>query len=727
MKKKKVIRIAIFLFIVFAFAVTFEKTYSRYVLTEHFDTTFSSAPFYFNVSSDAPYLAVKRVMKGNLFADPTIDIVVQNNDGANYNEYDVKYNITIVDNPKFTFEGDTNTITKTIHGGSKIDETVSLKFKVKNFEDPTDKITLKIEAISPYKKTFEDLTFNIRNEWLIQKIEDLVIFSNSVNEGKSYVGDYVLLMNDLDFNEPSDYENPNSTDYNDYNGDTKTDILIKELQTGRGFIPIGFVDETKVAEQNVHFSGNFDGQKHTIKNLYINNNEETHTTGFFGYIEKASVSNFTLEGEVTSSTFASIAGVISFAKDSDIDNVINRANVSIEIGRYQTAGVIAQADGINISNCQNYGNISNGNHTGGIAAIVGNGIDRKETTIKNSFNYGNISNSQGSTAVGGIVGHQVNKEVGLLTIEGCKNYGIISVDGNIAAEQKVGGIIGIVRSKAIINDSINEGQIVGHLSRNTFSFNGGGIIGRVDSGNAIVRNCHNKGEIKGEYRMGGIVGHINSGGTAYVIDSHNEGTLSEALVNQNGNSASGGILGYGNNIHIFIINSYNKGEINGYQAGGLIGAFDTTAGDSAFVINTYNAGSVTSKYNYAGGLFGHLNKADLRVDNTYNIGTVNGVSSTFTYSIGYINTTTSQFVDHTYYDNAIQASNQTFNWTPMDNATMHSAGFMTTLNDNISSISITEMKQKLISVGLIDEDYDIHVHHWEFNEELKYPTIKNEH
>lgn len=80
---KKVIRIAIFLFIVFAFAVTFEKTYSRYVLTEHFDTTFSSAPFYFNVSSDAPYLAVKRVMKGNLFADPTIDIVVQNNDGAN--------------------------------------------------------------------------------------------------------------------------------------------------------------------------------------------------------------------------------------------------------------------------------------------------------------------------------------------------------------------------------------------------------------------------------------------------------------------------------------------------------------------------------------------------------------------------------------------------------------------------------------------------------------------
>lgn len=721
---KKVIRIAIFLFIVFAFAVTFEKTYSRYVLTEHFDTTFSSAPFYFNVSSDAPYLAVKRVMKGNLFADPTIDIVVQNNDGANYNEYDVKYNITIVDNPKFTFEGDTNTITKTIHGGNKIDETVSLKFKVKNFEDPTDKITLKIEAISPYKKTFEDLTFNIRNEWLIQKIEDLVIFSNSVNNGKNYVGDYVLLMDDLDFKDPTDYENPNRTDYDDYNGDSSKDPLIQELQKGRGFIPIGFVDETTGGDRTVHFGGNFDGQEHTISNLYINNNVETHATGFFGYIEKASIRNFTLEGKVTSNAFASIAGVVAFGKDSVIDNVTNRADVIIDIGRYQTAGIIANAGGMVISNCQNYGNISNGNHTGGIVAIVGNGIDKNETTITNSSNYGTISNNLGSTATGGIVGHQVNAESDLLTIENCHNYGTVSVDENVQKEQKVGGIIGIVRSKAIINNSTNEGEIVGHLTNTSFNFNGGGIIGRIEKGNAIVRNCYNLGQIKGEYRMGGIVGHINSGGTAYVIDSHNEGTLTDVLVNRNTNSSSGGILGYGNNIHIFIINSYNKGEINGYQAGGLIGAFDTTAADSAFVINSYNVGSITSTYYYAGGLFGHLNQADLRVDNVYNLGTVTGQNP---YNIGYINTTTSHVVNRTYHNGTIQASNQSYGWLEMADTTMRSTEFMDILNNNITDVDVNEMKQKLISVGLIDEDYDIHVHHWEFNEELKYPTIKNEH
>ncbi len=577
-----------------------------------------------------------------------------------------------------------------------------------------DKDTLVVENVN------DDL--EIRSNY-IQTIEDLIVFDNNINNGTNYIGETIYLDKDLDFKNDNSYRDASRIDFDDYNGDDKTDTLIKELQTGSGFIPIGFVDETTDGDRTNHFSGTFDGQEHTISNLYINNNVVTHATGFFGYIEKASIRNFTLEGKVTSSAFASIAGVVAFGKDSVIDNVTNRANVSIDIGRYQTAGIIANAGGMVISNCKNYGNISNGNHTGGIVAIVGNGIDKKETTITNSYNYGTISNNQGSTAVGGIVGHQVNKEVGLLTIEGCENNGTITVDGSTATEQKVGGIIGIVRSKAIINDSTNKGEIVGHLSKTPFNFNGGGIIGRIE-GNAIVRNCHNLGQIKGEYRMGGIVGNINSGGTAYVIDSHNEGTLAEAMDYQNNNAASGGILGYGNNIHIFIINSYNKGVINGYQAGGLIGAFDTTTGDSAFVINTYNAGPVTSKHNYAGGLFGHLNQADLRVDNVYNLGTITGQ---YKYNIGYINTTTSHVVNRTYHNGLIDASNQSYNWTTMADATMRSASFAETLNSNIQNVDISEMKQKLISVGLIDEDYDIHMHHWDFNEELKYPTIRNEH
>ncbi len=680
--------------------------------------------FYFEAKISNPNITVQKKMNDTLLVKPTFDLVVHNNSGNKYNSYDVEYTVSIIGDSNIHFDNEPN---QTIAGGSKREEKVSISFDIEDLDNIPETVTIRLTTTKPYSKSF-DFEFNLKEVWVIQKIEDLVNFSNNVNKGRNYSNEDVILLNDLDFADPSDYENPNRTDYNDYNGDNSPETLIEELQKGRGFIPIGFVDETKVADQNVHFGGNFDGQKHTISNLYINNNVETHTTGFFGYIEKASISNFTLEGKVTSSAFASIAGVISFAKDSDIDNVTNKADVSIEIGRYQTAGVIAQADGVNISNCKNYGNISNGNHTGGIAAIVGNGIDRKETTITNSFNYGTISNSLGSTATGGIVGHQVNKDVGLLTIEGCENHGTISVNRNNQKEQKVGGIIGIVRSKAIITNCLNEGKVEGHLSNQTFSFNGGGIVGRVEAGHAIIRNCHNSGEIAGEYRLGGIVGHINNGGTIYVIDCHNEGVLRQVLINQNSSSASGGILGYGNNVHVYLINSYNSGAINGHQAGGLIGAFSTEATDSAYVVNSYNAGEVTSTTNYAGGIFGHLNAAAIfKVLNVYNIGIVSGRSEEYTYGIGYINTTDNHTVTNVYYNEKHSPSNQSYGWTSMDDATMHSTSFVETLNNNIPNVDITEMKNKLISVGLIDKDYDIHVHHWEFNDQLKYPTIKNEH
>ena len=726
MKNRRIIIFLIVIVTIIAFAITFGKTYAKYILTKHIETTFSSQPFYFEAEILNTNITVQKKMNNTLLVNPTFDLVVKNNSGDKYNSYDVTYTVSILDSSNIHFN---DVPTKTIAGGSKKDEQVKINFDINDLDNIPETVTIRVATTKPYSKTI-DLKFNIKEEWVIQKIEDLVILSNNVNRGINYSNEDIILLNDLDFENPSDYEDPDRTDYKDYNGDNSPETLIQELQKGRGFIPIGFVDETNVANQNVHFGGNFDGKEHTISNLYINNNVQTHTTGFFGYIENASISNFTLKGTVTSSQYASIAGVISFGKDSVINNVTNRADVSIDQGRYQTAGVIAQADGVDISNCKNYGNISNGNHTGGIAAIVGNGIEKMETTITNSFNYGTISNSLGSTAIGGIVGHQVNKDVGLLTIDGCRNEGEISVDGNTntASEQKVGGIIGIVRSKAIITNSTNSGQIVGHLSKTTFSFNGGGIIGRVERGHAIVRNCHNFGSITGEYRMGGIVGHINSGGTIYVIDCHNEGVLQQQLINQNPNSASGGILGYGNNVHVYLINSYNSGEIHGHQAGGLIGAFSSDATDSAYVVNSYNAGKVTSTTNYAGGIFGHLNSAStFKVINVYNIGSVSGPSETYSYGIGYINNTGNHTVTNVYYNEKHSPSNQPYGWILKNEVDMRNLAFTTILANNISSIDVNEMKNRLIDVGLADDSYDLHVHKWLFDEQLNYPVLDKEH
>ena len=119
---------------------------------------------------------------------------------------------------------------------------------------------------------------------MIESIEDLVAFSNSANEGKSYNGNYIKLVNTLDFNLPFSYVNPKTK------VSEKTNRVIKEdnngtelktfLTTGTGFNPIGF------------FYGNFDGNGKIIKNLYINRQEKEGIglfTDIFGSIEKIGV------------------------------------------------------------------------------------------------------------------------------------------------------------------------------------------------------------------------------------------------------------------------------------------------------------------------------------------------------------------------------------------------------------------------------------------------------
>lgn len=718
----KRIKLIFFIIIMIAFVAICGETYAKYILNKKYETDISSAPFYFDAKVLNSNITVQKKPNNTLYINPTFDIVIQNNDATNFNSYDVTYTVSVVDNTNLTFEKST---TNTIVGGSKKSEELKLSFNIKNLDNIPNTATIRVTTTKPYSKSI-DLKFNLKYVYVVEKIEDLVDLSKSVNSGKTYENEQILLLNDLDFKKTTDYRNANRLDYNDYNDDGANEALITELQKGRGFIPIGY---TKTSE-GMFFKGNFDGQKHTIKNLYVRNDILEYDAGLFGIINEASIKNLTLEGTVTASQYGGIGGIAGGAQNSKIDNCINKANVSVTIGRYQAGGIVSSAYGSTITNCMNYGNISEGNHTGGIVGIIGTS-ENGEVQIKGCHNYGKISNTLGSTAMGGIVGHQTSATADLAIIDDCHNHGLVTANNNGNAEQKVGGIMGIVRGKAIITNCSNavEGQVEGHLTRTDFLFNAGGIVGRVEKGHAIIRNCHNLGTIAGEYRMGGIVGHINTGGTIYVIDCHNEGQIQEKLINKNNNSASGGILGYGNNVHVYLINSYNRGEIHGYQAGGLIGAFASDADDSAYIVNSYNAGKVTSTNNYAGGIFGHINSAaTFKVINVYNIGLVSGLSEEYTYSIGYINTTGNHTVTNVYYNEKHTASNQSsYGWTKMTEANMKLASFATTLTNNISTINVDEMKNRLIDVGLADRSYDLHVHKWVFDSKTSYPTIANEH
>ena len=109
----------------------------------------------------------------------------------------------------------------------------------------------------------DGLTYNASGDLCLSTKADAFTFANMVNVKKqSFAGMTVLLTADIDFG--------------------------KQVWT-----PVGQTGATQ-------FAGTFDGQNHTIKNLYINTNDKTganYATGFFGWLETgATVKNVKVEG-----------------------------------------------------------------------------------------------------------------------------------------------------------------------------------------------------------------------------------------------------------------------------------------------------------------------------------------------------------------------------------------------------------------------------------------------
>lgn len=193
------------------------------------------------------------------------------------------------------------------------------------------------------------------------------------------------------------------------------------------------------------FDGVFDGNGHTISNLYINDKNGSNL-GLFGYVtpttKKTSVKNLKMASvqivgktdiaavctsgfnatfeniEVISGSIAGFSDIygISGCRGS-AKNCINRADVTAS--RYNVAGVISTIQD-EASNCSNYGKITTG--TGWAGGIAG-GSDGF-TTIQNCANYGEIhvTGTVNSTdcAVGGLLGSPWNIE-----ISNCANFGNI--------------------------------------------------------------------------------------------------------------------------------------------------------------------------------------------------------------------------------------------------------------------------------------------------------------
>ena len=316
----------------------------------------------------------------------------------------------------------------------------------------------------------------------------LAAFRDSVNSGMTYAGLTVKLTADIDLSTQGNW-NPIG---NRYALDDKG----------------APVDTTKAGGETFRkaFMGTFDGQGHTISGLLINTSDASYKgvtkegvdstyAALFGYVDNATVKNFTVNGLVSGYDVAGVIGILG--EKCTVDGIVSNVTVGGKTGeneansaRGKAGGIVnmTKGDGSTISNCTNKGAVSNGlnsenkgDYAGGIIALIQN----KKITIKNCKNMGDVT-SAGKTA-GGIVGLAASQatteteditDANALTITGCENTGAVAntksdYAGAIIGMCGSGSRVKIISCKNTDASNITSGE-------NTF-YDSEKLVGQLDS------------------------------------------------------------------------------------------------------------------------------------------------------------------------------------------------------------------------------------------------------
>lgn len=282
----------------------------------------------------------------------------------------------------------------------------------------------------------------LENPYRIETAKDLADVAS-----ESYtLNAYYVLMNDIDL----------STEYG---------------EGLKSWVPLGAQSGSVKA-----FNGSFDGQGHTISNLYIDSTSEQ--TGLFGQLGVDGViSNLTLKDVNIKSTMQRTGAVVGYSKGlvSNINVIGGKVSGTRKVGGaigdlyeygycykvYTDLEVFGDADDV-------------GGVLGAVDAPTGS---TAALEVKNCYSKANVT---GTKYTGGVVGY-----ARCMLIDGC--YAM----GNITGTEGVGGLVGFVQHRAdspiqpIVRNSfaldtmtkgtINAGKVIGNRS----ATNGGVDVEKV--------------------------------------------------------------------------------------------------------------------------------------------------------------------------------------------------------------------------------------------------------
>ena len=247
--------------------------------------------------------------------------------------------------------------------------------------------------------------------------------------------------------------------------------------SGRSWTPIGKTEETP-------FYGVFDGNGHTISNLFIQGEQDYQGLFGVGYdypniYSRGRIAGLSVTGSVTGASQIGLivgkGGEVSYCTSSGevvsdsetaggiagyvyiVDHCTNKASVRKTRGMVSSVGGIAGAVGVLCHDCRNEGDISSveGYEVGGIAGSS-YGAD-----VYNCTNTGMVDGGQ---QCGGIIGVMNG------TVENCLNEGSVS-----SGSGACGGIVGVTNPGFVIRNCINTASVY----EKVFHSDNGGICGYI--------------------------------------------------------------------------------------------------------------------------------------------------------------------------------------------------------------------------------------------------------
>ena len=317
-----------------------------------------------------------------------------------------------------------------------------------------------IEQFTPYfDATPGELAQNSNSEYMIESIEDLVVFSAMTNGG--YKDEHIdidknsalkaILMCDLDFKSPLSYGDSTTTIYNGYLGVEDENVPLIDALTNtekyKGFIPIG-IEKSK-------FNGIFDGQNYYIRNL--SQNLDIYA-GLFGCINiHASVKNITVTGNIKSTKMA--GGIVGWQETQGTTGLIINCTNYADIYGPSAGGIMGYHTGVGsgvvtISGCANYGDVKADSNAGG---IIGTNI-YGTANMKNCINFGEVIGKN----AGGIVGNGYSTNL----------YSCCTMPSSVVKtfpdSGNAGGMVGFSYGVTKLYNSINLGSVTAGTNARRF-------------------------------------------------------------------------------------------------------------------------------------------------------------------------------------------------------------------------------------------------------------------